>query len=252
MKRILQVAVLTATACTVLASDVVAQQGRRQGRGRGRNSSQQGPGAGRGVSAGKISAAERDSLVAMREEEKLARDVYTALGKVWKQPIFMNISQAESRHMRAIDGLLSGSEVKKNAGKDIPGQFTDPKVRALYQKLVAQGSNSQLDAYSVGAKIEEMDIVDLRKTIKVTTNPVIKRVLGNLERGSRNHLRAFAAQIRNLGANYKAEYLSQTEFDQIAASPMERGGGGGGGQGAGRGGQRRGGPGRGNRGRQGR
>jgi len=113
--------------------------------------------------------------------------------------------------------------------------FSDPVFADLYEELTAAGAASLLDAVKVGALIEEMDIVDLRDALSVTTHPELQRKYENLMRGSRNHLRAFAGRIDALGGTYEAQYLTQEEFDQIAASPMEPGTGRRSGQGAGRG-----------------
>jgi len=49
-----------------------------------------------------LSDEETEALLYMREEEKLARDVYLNAYERWKQPIFYNISLAEQNHMDAI------------------------------------------------------------------------------------------------------------------------------------------------------
>ena len=41
----------------------------------------------------------------MREEEKLARDVYLDLANHWSIPVFGKIAQAEQRHMDAVTGF---------------------------------------------------------------------------------------------------------------------------------------------------
>ena len=46
-----------------------------------------------------LSSEEMDDLLYMREEEKLARDVYIKLYEKWGASIFDNISNAERRHM---------------------------------------------------------------------------------------------------------------------------------------------------------
>ncbi|MBK7258215.1 MAG: DUF2202 domain-containing protein [Ignavibacteriae bacterium] len=48
-------------------------------------------------------------------------------------------------------------------------------------------------------------------------------VYQNLERGSRNHMRAFVKNLAAGGASYTPQYISQTEFDAIIASGTERG-----------------------------
>lgn len=161
-------------------------------------------------------SANTGDLLRLREEEKLARDVYTNLAKTSKLNVFRNISRAESQHMQVVERLIGGAN--RNALNDVPGSFTDPDYQQLYQSLVASGSRSPLDALMVGAKIEEMDITDLKRLLTQTNRPQVRQVLEQLMRGSQNHLRAFASQIAKRGASYNAEFLTQAEFDQIASS----------------------------------
>lgn len=160
----------------------------------------------------------------MREEEKLARDVYRSLAKTSDLRVFSSIASAESRHMQALARVSKRYNVNNSVATGAAGQFTDPEFQKLYDSLVAAGSQSSLAAVMVGAKIEEMDIADLRKAMAGTSNADVLKVYENLERGSRNHLRTFSSQIASLGGDYQAEFLTQAEFDQIANSPMERGG----------------------------
>ncbi len=87
--------------------------------------------------------------------------------------------------------------------------------------MVAQGSASLVEALQVGALIEELDIADLRA--RASTAPDVQFVFDNLERGSRNHLRAFVRQLNSRGATYAPSHLSRADFDAIVTSPMERG-----------------------------
>lgn len=162
-------------------------------------------------------------LLHLREEEKLARDVYTRLASSSKEPIFRNIARAESQHMRSIEQLARAGNAGPLNLNDTPGEFAFPEYQQLYETLVASGSRSPLDALKVG-EIEEMDIADLRQIMAQSTDPQARRVLEHLMQGSQNHLRAFASQIARRGASYNAEFLSQSDFDQIAnASGRGRG-----------------------------
>ncbi len=169
---------------------------------------------------------EQSELLKMREEEKLARDVYLALYDAWELPVFSNISTAEQRHMDALGRMIARYGLEDPVVDDTPGVFSNPAFTDLYNQLVASGSQSSLDALKVGALIEEMDIVDIRAALAVTTHADLAGVYENLMRGSRNHLRAFAAQIYAAGDTYEAQYLTQEEFDEIANSPWETGGNG--------------------------
>ncbi len=190
--------------------------------GRGNVPFQNGLGRQGGFLAGTPStASDMASLTAMWAEEKLARDVYQALAKSSQLPVFRNIAAAESKHMQAVANLLGNVAGQM---QDVPGVFTTAENQQLYDQLVALGLQGDIQALQVGAKIEEMDIADLRK---ILADPAIdsrtRRVLENLERGSRNHLTSFASQLTRQGATYEAQFLTQTEFDKIANSPQEKG-----------------------------
>jgi hypothetical protein len=175
---------------------------------------------------GQLSDADATGVKYLREEEKLARDVYLTLGDIWGAPIFAKIAQAESRHMAAVGQLIDNYGLDDPVGENGRGVFEDPVLANLYDQLVAAGSKSLQDAYKVGAMIEELDIHDLRAAS--AENADVERVYEVLERGSRNHLRAFDARIEAGGNEYTATYLSQAEYDAIADSAVERGNGPGG------------------------
>ncbi|NCB02187.1 MAG: DUF2202 domain-containing protein, partial [Spirochaetia bacterium] len=48
-----------------------------------------------------------EGILLMREEEKLARDVYLTLYEKWNLRTFSNIARAEQKHMDAVAYLLS-------------------------------------------------------------------------------------------------------------------------------------------------
>ncbi|WP_372816136.1 DUF2202 domain-containing protein [Pyrococcus kukulkanii] len=52
--------------------------------------------------AGELTQEERDGLLYMVEEEKLAHDVYTKLDEKWGLEIFKNIANSESTHVNAV------------------------------------------------------------------------------------------------------------------------------------------------------
>lgn len=54
------------------------------------------------LATGDISEQERNSLIWMREEEKLAHDIYTALYQKWGKQIFSNIAASETTHTEAV------------------------------------------------------------------------------------------------------------------------------------------------------
>ena len=170
-----------------------------------------------------ISTAESTSLVFMREEEKLARDVYTTMINKWGSKIFSNISTSEQTHMDAILMLLNKYNIPDPVGSNPVGVFNNTTLQNLYNQLVADGNMSILNAYKVGATIEDLDIFDLTNALKDIDNQDIRLVYSMLTKGSRNHLRSFYGNILKVGGTYTPQYITQAEFDAIISSDMETG-----------------------------
>jgi len=186
--------------------------------------------------AGEVDDQEIADLLHMREEEKLARDVYITLGEQWDFPVFTNISKAEQQHMDAVGALLDRYGIEDPVGDNPVGVFTDPELQALYNQLVAQGSQSLAEALKVGATIEDVDIYDLQKAVADTDNADIQQVYKSLLAGSENHMRAFVGVLQQqTGETYTPQYIDQATFDAIMAASNGHGQGGHGGQGGGHG-----------------
>ena len=172
-----------------------------------------------------LSAEEAEGLQFMREEEKLAHDVYVTLYEQWGLRVFNNIAASEQKHTEAVSYLLDRYDVTDPAAGNAVGEFTDDGLQALYRRLVAQGSESVADALEAGAVIEEADILDLQERLAATGNADIQRVYKNLLAGSENHLRAFVANLENrTGETYEPQYLSQAAYDTIIGSTGSQGG----------------------------
>jgi hypothetical protein len=138
-----------------------------------------------------LTPAEIAGLVQMREEEKLARDVYSAMYAKWNSRVFQNISNSEQTHMSAILNLLTRYSVPDPVGNNAPGVFSDSNIQALYNSLIEKGNISNLEAYKVGIDIEQLDINDLKTQISTTSKTDLLKVYNNLLLGSYSHLEAF-------------------------------------------------------------
>ncbi|HNO32390.1 MAG TPA: DUF2202 domain-containing protein, partial [Anaerolineales bacterium] len=141
------------------------------------------------IPASDLSAEEAAALLYMREEEKLARDVYNQMYVLWGQPTFQNIAASEQTHTDEIKLLLDRYGLADPALD--PGVFTDANLQALYNQLIAQGSVSLEEAMKVGVLVEETDIADLQARLAQTDNADIQLVYNNLMNASYNHLAAF-------------------------------------------------------------
>ncbi|NCA70435.1 MAG: DUF2202 domain-containing protein [Sphingobacteriia bacterium] len=161
-----------------------------------------------------LSAEESATLLWMREEEKLAHDVYVALDAQWDLTILERIAASEQRHFDAL-----GDKIEHYALIDpaLPseGAFSDPDLQGLFQALVEAGLESSTEALVVGATIEDLDIFDLLHAIEETDEAALKQTYEHLLEGSKNHLRAFVGQLRARGFDYAPQYIDPLLFDAI-------------------------------------
>jgi len=202
-----------------------------------------GPGSGRGPASGAclnlssipaqtLSEAESSWIILMREEEKLARDVYRGMFEKWGANVFARIANSEQRHMDAVAVLIDRYSVVDPVKDDSPGVFLNSDLAALYEELMSLGRESLTEAMKVGATIEDLDIHDLNEALKEVDNADIKFVFGNLRAGSENHMRAFVGQLEALGGSYAPQHISPAEYEAILAASTGRAMGWGAGRGS--------------------
>jgi len=171
-----------------------------------------------------LNDSEEEGILFMREEEKLARDVYLQMYQIWETTVFNNIGKSEQTHMDAMESLITRYGLADPVeGMDI-GEYTDQILQELHDELIEAGSNSEMDALKVGAAIEEIDIIDIERYKVQTNKQDIITVYDNLLKGSRNHLRSFVSVMEKRGISYEPQYLSKEVFNDIITSPIERGG----------------------------
>ena len=170
-----------------------------------------------------LNSAEQDSLIYMREEEKLAHDVYVHMNTLWGGvPVFDNIADSEFTHAEAVRQLLARYSLPDPAATSAAGQFQNANLQALYTQLVATGTTSFTEALKVGATIEEMDIMDIQAALVNVDNQDIRLVYDNLLRGSQNHLRAFVKNLFWQDVIYTPQFMSPTDYEAIINNPMQR------------------------------
>jgi len=170
-----------------------------------------------------LTTTETNDLQFMREEEKLARDVYLTMHGLWgdQSAVFSSIAASEETHTSTVDYLLEKFDVEDPVVNDTVGVFVNQDLQALYDDLVAQGSRSFIDALYVGALIEEKDMEDILAAIEDTDERAIILAYSNLLDGSKSHLRAFVSVIEQQGIEYQAQILDQEEVDLILGDDSE-------------------------------
>ncbi len=167
-----------------------------------------------------ITQKDKDALLFMLEEEKLARDTYNYLDNLYTINQFSNIKKSEQSHMDAVANLLEQFDIPYTILPE--GQFANQDIQELYDQFVAKGEIDNISALEVGATIEDLDIVDLDDFIEVASNAKMITVFESLQCGSRNHLRSFVSALENSGTSYTPEFLTTNEYDLIINDTNER------------------------------
>lgn len=164
---------------------------------------------------------EQQDLLFLREEEKLARDVYLYSSDLYGDVIFNQIASSEQQHMDQVLILLNDYGLEDPASLE-RGVFQDQALQDLYNDLTTASEVSLSKALTVGATIEDLDINDLTFFESQTLKTDLLSVYDQLKCGSKNHLRSYTDRLNMLGADYDPQYLSIDEYNSILSSDRER------------------------------
>lgn len=141
---------------------------------------------------GTLTTAQKSTLARMAEEEKLARDLYTGFADRYGAPLFERITAAENSHLTAVRTLLDRYDVTDPTAGKATGDFTDPAVRATYDRYLKQGDGSLTAALNTGHKVEADEITALHHALTGLKAPDARQIYGNLLAASERHEEAFA------------------------------------------------------------
>ncbi len=162
-----------------------------------------------------LTAIEQDDLSFLREEEKLARDVYLFNKERYGANIFDNIASSEQTHMDKVLELLELAGLDDPIKTNAIGDFNNAELASLYRELTEQSSVSLVEALKVGALIEDLDIDDIEKMMAHTTNTSVLKVYTNLVCGSKNHIRSYTNSIVSNGETYTPQFITVEYYNQI-------------------------------------
>jgi len=141
---------------------------------------------------------QKDRLFFIYQEEKVARDVYIYLSKLYPlESTFASIQLSEQRHIDAAEKLCVKHNVDISMIEENDcGYFEVPYLQDLYDKCIGMGSECLLDALNVGVLIEETDIGTLTESITSMDMPDdIIHTYELLREGSYNHLESYQAAV---------------------------------------------------------
>jgi len=147
------------------------------------------------LTPGELSEEEAAGLIYMRQEEKVARDVYTTLGQEYNLSVFTNIASSEQSHMDAVKRMIFKYGLEDPVVNDSVGAFTNIIFQQMYQDYIDQGLQSVELAMSVGQAIETQDILDLSFQLTFVDNMDIIKMYNKLLDASERHLSRFTIHI---------------------------------------------------------
>jgi hypothetical protein len=130
-----------------------------------------------------------------RDEERMARDLYTLFGQTYDAAIFTRIAASEQQHFDAVGALLTAYAITDPAVGQPAGTYANADVQKLYDQWKAQGLTSVQDAYAVGVALEQTDIADLQGILARNADADAQRVFTRLLAASQHHLDAFTNAV---------------------------------------------------------
>ena len=132
-----------------------------------------------------------------RDEERMARDLYTLFGQTYDAAIFNRIAASEQQHFDAVGTLLTSYGITDPAVGQPAGTYANADVQKLYDQWKAQGLTSVQDAYAVGVALEQTDIADLQGILARNSEADAQRVFTHLLAASQHHLDAFTNAVND-------------------------------------------------------
>jgi hypothetical protein len=135
------------------------------------------------------------ALTFNREEERMARDLYTLFADTYDDGPFAMIARSEQQHFASVGALLTTYGIDDPSAGLPAGEYADPAIQELYDTWKAQGLESFEAALQVGVDLEERDIADLEATLDEIDRADVQTVLSRLLAASQHHLRAFTAWV---------------------------------------------------------
>ena len=151
---------------------------------------------------------EAKALNYMYQEEKLAKDVYYTLGKMYPQVRVFNIYRSEVMHENSIANVMKHYGLSLPVRGDEVGVFTNTKLQNLYNQLIEKGKHSLTDALEVGIMVEVTDVDDLDEFLQTATSPDVIALFKFLRSGSYNHYNGFNRTFQAVTGKSACELMS--------------------------------------------
>lgn len=164
--------------------------------------------------ASELNSTQREEVVFMYNEEKLAKELYATLYTLYGTKTFTNIStRSETKHQLEMQTMLQRYDInfldptnkeRSFQQSDLEtvafAQFSVDELQNLYDTLYAKAAQTEQDALEVGCMVEVTDVNDLTIAIADTEGfSLLQESYIKLRNGSYNHYHAFDSALKNLG-----------------------------------------------------
>lgn len=140
---------------------------------------------------GALTDAQKTTLAALMEEQKLAHDLYDAFANAYATSVFGCVSSEVSTQLTATGNLLTLYAVADPTAGQPPGKFTSAAIQQQYESLLAQGTTSLDSASAAARSLESTSIADLTAAATDLSAPDVLQLYANLLEASQRHLAAF-------------------------------------------------------------
>ncbi len=156
-----------------------------------------------------LSEIEIERLVLQYEDEYAAVWIYNYFYELYWLEVFKNIANSEQKHLWAIVALMEAYWL------EIPKWLSEEFLEET-EKLKAMWNWSLKEALEAGVLFEIRDIEDIAKTISLTQNEDIRKVMLNIGWGSFNHLRWFLTNLEKQGFTIDIDYSDFLTLDDLS------------------------------------
>lgn len=162
-----------------------------------------------------LTECEIEGIVLVREERKLASDLFSELYDTWDFEIFKLISQSEQTYMDEIKELIDKFNIEDPVKDNSRGIFTSPYIKKLYSNLVEKGNKSAYESVRIAATLEDLSIKDLNDLLELSTKKEIITLYNSLRMASIGYIRAISKELKKYDRRYQAQFLSNEELRAI-------------------------------------
>ena len=154
-----------------------------------------------------LSSAEVATLIYLREEGKLARDIFVSMYRNWGSETFSNSAFSKQIHMDAMKEMLDAYKLPDPI-QSHAGVFINPDLKARYDQLLTSGLRSYIDSLYVGATIEENNSLTIRGAIKESTHTDLTKSYRALLDESKKNLDVYIKLLASKGVGYTPRFVS--------------------------------------------